>query len=60
MPDGIYERDRLIKKHSLALREFAIGMEGMDRFVKREPLRRIHECAFGVLTLESEPADPRL
>jgi protein phosphatase len=48
------------KKRSLALREFALGMEGLDRFVKREPLRRIHECVFGVLALESEPVDPRL
>ena len=26
----------------------------------REPLRRVHECVFGVLALESEPVDPRL
>lgn len=25
-----------------------------------EPLRRVHECVFGVLALESEPVDPRL
>ena len=30
------------------------------RFVRREPLRRVHECVFGVLALESEPVDPRL
>ena len=47
-------------KRSLALREFALGIEGLERFVRREPLRRIHECAFGVLALESEPVDPRL
>jgi len=47
-------------KRSLALREFALGIEGLDRFVRREPLRRIHECVFGVLALESEPVDPRL
>ena len=50
----------LSTKRSLALREFAIGIEGLERFVKREPLRRVHECAFGVLALESEPVDPRL
>ena len=44
----------------LALREFALGIEGLERFVRREPLRRVHECAFGVLALESEPVDPRL
>ncbi len=48
------------KKRSLALREFALGIESLDRFVKQEPLRRIHECVFGVLALESEPVDPRL
>lgn len=47
-------------KRSLALREFALGLEGLERFVKREPLRRIHECVFSVLALESEPIDPRL
>ncbi|NJN18939.1 MAG: polynucleotide kinase-phosphatase [Oscillochloris sp.] len=47
-------------KRSLALREFALGLEGLDRFVRGEPLRRVHECVFGVLALESEPVDPRL
>jgi hypothetical protein len=47
-------------KRSLALSEFALGVEGLERFVRREPLRRVHECAFGVLALESEPVDPRL
>jgi len=48
------------RKRSLALREFALGIEGLERFVRREPLRRVHECAFGVLAMESEPVDPRL
>lgn len=48
------------KKRSLALREFALGIEALERFVKEEPLRRVHECVFGVLALESEPIDPRL
>ncbi|MCY4373518.1 MAG: hypothetical protein OXC31_07045 [Spirochaetaceae bacterium] len=47
-------------KRSLAVREFALGIEGLERFVAREPLRRVHECAFAVLALESEPVDPRL
>jgi protein phosphatase len=47
-------------KRSLALREFALGIEALERFVRREPLRRVHECVFGVLALESEPVDPRL
>ena len=47
-------------KRSLALREFALGIEALERFVRNEPLRRVHECVFGVLALESEPVDPRL
>jgi protein phosphatase len=47
-------------KRSLALREFALGLEALERFVGAEPLRRVHECVFGVLALESEPVDPRL
>lgn len=50
----------LSKKQSLAIREFALGVEGLERFVKKEPLRRIHESVFGVLALESEDIDPRL
>ncbi|MEM9445290.1 MAG: polynucleotide kinase-phosphatase [Verrucomicrobiota bacterium] len=50
----------LSSKRSLALREFALGVEALERFVRREPLRRVHECIFGVLALESEPVDPRL
>lgn len=51
---------KLSKKRSLALREFALGAESLERFVRREPLYRVHECVFGVLALESEPVDPRL
>ena len=50
----------LSRKQSLALREFALGIEGLERFIRREPLRRIHESVFGVLALESEDVDPRL
>jgi protein phosphatase len=53
-------RRGLAHKRSLALGEFALGVEGLERFVRREPLRRVHECVFGVLALESEPVDPRL
>lgn len=62
MPENL-ERLRargLSTKRSLALREFALGIEGLERFVRKEPLRRVHECVFGVLALESEPVDPRL
>lgn len=50
----------LNRKRSLAGREFALGIEGLQRFANRESLRRVHECVFGVLALESEPVDPRL
>jgi protein phosphatase len=48
------------RKRALASREFALGIESLERFVRREPLYRVHECVFGVLALESEPVDPRL
>ena len=48
------------RKRSLASREFALGVEALERFVRREPLYRVHECVFAVLALESEPVDPRL
>jgi protein phosphatase len=50
----------LAPKRSLALREFALGIEGLERFGRHAPLREVHECVFGVLALESEPVDARL
>lgn len=50
----------LSRKRSLALREFALGIESLERFVRKEPLRKVHESVFGVLALESESVDPRL
>ena len=50
----------LSRKRQLALREFSLGMESLERFVAREPLYRVHECVFAVLAFESEPVDPRL
>lgn len=47
-------------KRSLAAREFALGVESLERFVRKEPLRRVHECAFAALALESEPVNLRL
>jgi protein phosphatase len=48
------------RKRALALREYALGIEALERFVAGAPLYRVHECVFGVLALESEPVDPRL
>jgi protein phosphatase len=50
----------LARKRSLALSEFALGIESLERFARSEPLYRVHECVFGVLAMESEPIDPRL
>jgi protein phosphatase len=47
-------------KRSLAMREYALGLEALDRVARGEPLWRVHQCVFGVLALESEPVDPRL
>jgi protein phosphatase len=62
LPDNLARlRSRAVgAKRSLARREFALGVEALERFVRKEPLRRTHECVFGVLALESEPVDPRL
>lgn len=50
----------LATKRSLAVQEFALGIEALERFVRNEPLRKVHECVFGILAQESEPVDPRL
>ena len=55
----LLRRRNLKGKQALALREFALGVEGLERFVAGQPLHRVHECVFGVLALESAPVDPR-
>ena len=50
----------LSAKRQMASREFFLGLEALKRFVRKEPLRKVHECVLGVLALESEPVDPRL
>ncbi len=50
----------LNRKRKMALQEFAMGIEALERFVRREPLRKTHQCVFGVLAMESEDVDPRL
>ena len=47
-------------KRSMAGREYALGVEALDRAARDEPLWRVHECVFAILALESEPVDPRL
>jgi protein phosphatase len=54
-------RDRhLGRKRSLALREYALGLEALERVARGDPLWRVHEAVFAVLALESEAVDPRL
>ncbi|MEM6986724.1 MAG: hypothetical protein AAF499_09315, partial [Pseudomonadota bacterium] len=62
LPENIERlRQRAIgRKSSLAEREFKLGLEGLCRFVERQPLAKVHMCALAVLALESEPVDPRL
>ena len=48
------------RKRSMAIKEFALGVEALERFVAKQPLRKVHECVFGVLAMESEAVDPRL
>ncbi|MEV4057456.1 polynucleotide kinase-phosphatase [Amycolatopsis sp. NPDC049688] len=50
----------LNRKRTLALREYALGLEALERVARAEPLWRVHECVFAVLALESDPVDPRL
>jgi len=47
-------------KRSMALREFALGLEALHRFVEHAPLTQVHQAVFGVLAMETEPVDPRL
>jgi protein phosphatase len=44
----------------MAQREYALGLEALDRQARGESLWRVHECVFAVLACESEPVDPRL
>ncbi|MEU5768141.1 polynucleotide kinase-phosphatase [Streptomyces asoensis] len=61
-PDNLARlRGRFLNhKRSLAIREYALGLEALARLAEGEPLWRVHEAVFGVLALESEPVDPRL
>lgn len=57
---GRLKKRGLGHKRSMAQREFALGLEALDRFTGRRPLREVHECVLAVLAMESEPVDPRL
>jgi polynucleotide kinase-phosphatase len=48
------------QKRSMALREYALGLEAVHRAAEEEPVWRVHQCVFAVLAMESEAVDPRL
>jgi polynucleotide kinase-phosphatase len=56
----VLRRRFLGKKRSMALREYALGLEALSRLAAGEAGWRVHEPVFAVLALESEPVDPRL
>ncbi|WP_245155191.1 polynucleotide kinase-phosphatase [Nocardioides sp. 1609] len=56
----VLRQRNLGRKQSLALREHGLGVDALAAFVAGEPLWRVHQLAFAVLALESEPVDPRL
>ena len=61
-PDNLsrLRQPNLGHKRSMALREYALGLESLNRAATGEPLWRVHEAVFAVLAMESEPVDPRL
>ena len=62
MPENLDRlRERAIKsKRMRAVREYALGVEALERLVRREPLRRVHECVAAIIGLEADLSDPRL
>lgn len=55
-PAGQQEQERRIA--SLAIRQHALGLEALHRFVQHQPLRRVYRSVFGILALDSEPVSP--
>jgi protein phosphatase len=62
LPENLIRlKQRNVKfKRTLALKEYALGLEALDLFIKCAPLDKVHECVFSILALETEPVDPRL
>lgn len=48
------------KKRAMAIKETALGLEALHRFVEHAPLHAVHQCVLGVLAMEADPVDPRL
>lgn len=62
LPENLQRlRDRSINsKRGRAMKQSSLGIEGLERLVRREPIRRVHECVFATIALDSDPLDPRL
>ena len=50
--------ERLRSRRLGTKRSLALGVEALERFVRREPLYRVHECVFDVLALRANPWIP--
>jgi hypothetical protein len=61
-PDNLkrLKQRKTSKKERHALMECALSVESVNRFIRKEPLERVHECVLAALALESDPVDPRL
>jgi hypothetical protein len=57
-PDRTYGCSKSVQKPDLVRLCNVEGKREAAGFGRREPLRRMHECVFAVLALESEPVDP--
>jgi hypothetical protein len=57
-PEHLRRREAAFRR-GVALRQFALGIEALERFVRREPLVRVRECCQAILALDAESAEPR-
>lgn len=57
---GELRRRGLARKRSLALREFALGLQALKVHAEGGPLYEMHRAVYAVMALESSPVDPRL
>jgi hypothetical protein len=56
--EDLKSREALLKrrnKHRRIIRQFALSMEAVERFTKRNSLDAVHECVLGVLAQEVAP-----
>ncbi|MET1014703.1 MAG: hypothetical protein ABWX61_09400 [Paenisporosarcina sp.] len=46
--------------YKTTLNEFALGIEGIQRYVQGESIEGVHECVQATLAMELDPLNPRL